>query len=89
MTDFDNPLQPMRNLLGAFHSTPRNRLELERLYGVVWDADEFARDFEMVAHHNDDDVVEVRRKSDGQRGVISYQDDPRFYYCFLEAIPSL
>jgi hypothetical protein len=72
----------MMRLLKQFHAEPRSRAELERVYGQVWDEQELLRDFEVL--HRLDSGVEVRRKSDGARGTLSYQDCPRYYYCWLE-----
>lgn len=82
--DPDNPLEPMTSFLHAFHRMARNRLELERVYGQIWNEEEMLRDFEVLCR--DDEQVIVNRKSDCQEGVLSVQDEPRFYFCFIESL---
>ena len=79
-----DPLEIMGRLLERFHTQPRGRAELERVYGPVWDEQELLRDFEVLGFTSE--VVEVRRKSDGLLGVLSYQDNPRFYFCWIECL---
>ncbi len=77
-----DPIEIMMRLLKQFHTRPRSREELERVYGQVWDEQELLRDFEVLGWI--DSGVEVRRKADEAHGTLSSQDCPRYYYCWLE-----
>jgi len=57
-----------------------DRATLERQYGQVWDTSELQRDFSVEGFGAP--FVVVRRKSDGQRGSLQFQHQPRFYFDF-------
>lgn len=59
---------------------PFGRDELEAKYGCVWDSFQLARDFEVEAYH--ESFVVVRRRSDGVRGTVVFQHDPRLHWGF-------
>lgn len=59
----------------------RERLEAE--HGQVWDSYELARDFIIEAFSCP--LVAVTRRSDGVRGTVVYQHEPRFYFKFEPA----
>ena len=79
-----DPLEAMRRLLDQFHDQPRSREELEAVYGPVWDEQELLRDFDVLGIV--DSAVDVRRKADGAHGSLSFQDCPRFYFCWIDAL---
>ena len=56
------------------------RQQLIARYGQVWDTEEMARNFEVIGFAAP--YVVVRRKSDGQRGSLEFQHQPRFYFNF-------
>jgi hypothetical protein len=56
----------------------RKRLEAE--HGQVWDTDEMCRDFTAIGFAAP--FVVVTRNSDGQKGSLEFQHDPRFYFNF-------
>jgi len=56
----------------------RERLEAD--YGKVWDTDQLREEFEVVGFLAP--LVVVRRKSDGVRGSLMFQHNPRFYFRF-------
>jgi len=58
----------------------RSRLVTE--YGQVWDTEELSRDFAVEGFLAP--FVVVRRKTDGVRGSLSFQHQPRFYFNFQE-----
>lgn len=58
----------------------RSRLVTE--YGQVWDTEELSRDFAVEGFLAP--FVVVRRKTDGVRGSLSFQHQPRFYFDFQE-----
>jgi hypothetical protein len=57
---------------------PREQLELE--HGQVWNAEELTRDFEVIGFMAP--VVAVTRKSDGAKGSMLFQHEPRLYVAF-------
>ncbi len=77
-------LEIMRRLLVQFHAKPRCRRELEAVYGPVWDEQELVRDFDVLGVV--DSAVEVHRKADGGHGSLSFQNCPRFYYCWIDVL---
>ena len=79
-----DPLQAMYRRIVELRSQPRSRAELEAVFRQVWDEQELAGDFEILGFV--DEAVEVLRKADGQLGSLSYQDKPRFYFCFIERL---
>jgi hypothetical protein len=79
-----DPLEAMRRLLGQFHAKPRCRTELEAVYGPVWDEQELLRDFDVLGVV--DSAVDVHRKADGAHGSLSFQDSPRYYYCWIDVL---
>jgi hypothetical protein len=56
------------------------RAELEQRYGQVWDTRELARDFIVIGFMAT--FIAVRRKSDGSKGSLEFQHQPRFYFNF-------
>ncbi len=71
-----------RKLAATINANPRTRGELEAEHGQgdVWDTRELARDFIVVGFAAP--VVVVRRKTDGQRGSLFFQHEPRLYFSF-------
>jgi hypothetical protein len=63
----------------------RERARLDIKYGFknVWDTDELQNDFEVLAFMAPFCVV--KRKSDGVKGSVQFQHDPRFYFNFQKA----
>lgn len=57
--------------------------ELEKLFGEVLSTNEAIQKYEFVAFCAP--FVEVKRKSDGKRGTLEFQRNPRFYFKFVEA----
>ena len=60
--------------------TGQDRQALEAVYGKVWSEEEVAQVFRITAIIAPQ-VVVVRR-SDGQVGTLTFQNDPRFYFDF-------
>ena len=77
-------LEIMQRLLDQFHARPRCRKELEAVYGPVWDEQEMLGDFDVLGVI--DSAVEVHRKADGAHGSLSFQDCPRFYFCWIDVL---
>jgi hypothetical protein len=61
---------------------PASREALEQAYGRVWDTSQLSEDFEVIGFLAP--FVVVRRKSDGQKGSLTFQHSPRFYFDFVE-----
>lgn len=57
-----------------------NREALEKEHGQVWDTAEHQRDFQVTGFMAPYCVVV--RKSDGARGLLTFQHSPRFYWGF-------
>jgi len=71
-----------RKRLAEITAQPKERAELEVLYGQVWDTRELARDFIVLGFLSP--YVVVQRKSDGVKGSLEFQPTPRFYHSFTE-----
>jgi len=71
-----------RKLAANINANPKTRDELEAEHGQgnVFDTKELAQTFIVVGFAAP--VVVVQRKSDGQRGSLFFQHQPRFYYAF-------
>ena len=70
-----------RERLAEINSEPGSREALEARYGQVWDTRELARDFEISGFLAP--LIVVRRKSDGAKGSLEFQHQPRFYFNFV------
>jgi hypothetical protein len=62
------------------NAAPGSREALEAQHGQVWDTQELGQDFTVEGFMAP--YVVVRRKSDGQRGSLMFQHNPRFYFGF-------
>lgn len=67
-----------RERLVEINAAPGSREALEAQYGQVWDTEQLAEDFEVIGFLAP--VVVVRRRSDGKKGSLEFQHDPRFYF---------
>ena len=57
-----------------------DRETLEEKYGQVWDTEELRADFEVICFSYGCCIA--KRRSDGVRGLIEFQHNPRFYFDF-------
>lgn len=57
------------------------RAELEAQHGQVWDTNELTQDFKVHAFALGQ-FVQVTRKEDGAKGLLTFDHRPRFYYNF-------
>lgn len=73
-----------KNLVTSINSQPEEREKLEGVYGKedVFDTDEVGEKFEITSFLAPFAIV--RRKSDGVKGILMFQDTPRFYFNFRE-----
>jgi hypothetical protein len=69
-----------RQMLAEINAAPGSREYLEAKHGEVWDTTELSRDFEVIGFAAP--LVVVSRKSDGQKGSLCFQHNPRFYFSF-------
>jgi len=69
-----------RERLAEINAAPGSRQALETQYGQVWDTNQLAEDFTGVGFMAP--LVVVRRKSDGVKGSLEFQHQPRFYFNF-------
>ena len=72
-----------RSRLVEINADPGSREALEAAHGQVWDTMQLAQDFVVIGFLAP--LVVVRRKSDGQKGSLEFQNRPRFYFNFLLA----
>lgn len=77
--------QLRRERVAEINGDPHGREALEAFYGQVWDTSELARDFEVIGFGAP--LVVVRRRSDGQKGSLEFQHNPRFYFSFVAYHP--
>jgi hypothetical protein len=72
-----------RMMVAEINSAAAERTELEQRLGErVWSTDELRADFTVEGFMAP--MVIVRRKSDGARGTLFFQHDPRYYWGFNE-----
>ena len=69
-----------RELVAEINSNARDKEKLEKEFGKVWDLGELQKEF--VIHSFAAPFIIVTRKSDGQKGSMTFQHRPRFYYDF-------
>jgi endo-1,4-beta-D-glucanase Y len=69
-----------RERLAEINTEAAERAALEARYGQVWDTKELARDFVVIGFLAP--ILAVRRKSDGARGSLEFQNRPRYYFNF-------
>jgi hypothetical protein len=85
MKQFDiDPTEGMRReMVMDINRDPNGREALEEKHGQVWDTDQMTRDFSAIGFMAP--FISVKRKSDGVRGLLMFQHQPRFYFNFTEA----
>lgn len=69
-----------RELVAEINAEPGSREALEAQHGQVWDSDQLRDEFEVLGFGAP--FVIVRRKSDGQKGSLMFQHQPRFYFAW-------
>ena len=62
------------------NAEPGSREALEAEHGQVWNTEQLQQDFSVQGFLAP--YISVRRKSDGVRGSLKFQHDPRFYFGF-------
>ncbi len=69
-----------RQQLAEINAAPGSREYLEAKYGKVWDTSELQEEFQALGFMAP--YVIVKRRSDGIRGSLMFQGNPRFYFGF-------
>lgn len=69
-----------RSMVVEINAAEGSREYLEAKHGQVWDTSQLGRDFDVLGFAAP--FVVVRRKSDGVRGSLTFQHDPRLYFNF-------
>ena len=64
---------------------PASREALEECCGQAWDTRQMTEAFEVLGFLAP--YVVVRRKSDGRKGTLMFQHNPRLYFEFVEEEP--
>lgn len=72
-----------REMVNEINAVPGSREALEAEYGQVWDTTELSKDYEVKGFMAP--FVVVVRKSDGIKGSLMFQHQPRFYFSFTKA----
>ncbi len=67
-----------REMVAEINAKQAEREKLEAEYGQVWDTDQLREDFEV--HSFLAPFISVTRKSDGAKGLLSFQHNPRYYF---------
>lgn len=78
MTDETETIR--RDMLAEINVDPGSRDALEAKHGKVWNTDELRQEFDVLGFLAP--LVVVRRMSDGAKGSLMFQHNPRFYFNF-------
>ena len=76
----DETEQFRRAEVARINAEAAERTALEVRHGQVWNTAQLQADF--IAESFAAPFIIVRRKSDGQRGTLTFQHSPRFYWGF-------
>ena len=71
-----------RQMVKEINAVPGSREALAAQYGQVWDTDEMCAEFDAIGFMAP--LISVRRKSDGKKGSLTFQHNPRFYFGWQE-----
>lgn len=86
MIDLSDPTAPIRAVrVVEINARPGDRATLAAQYGSVWDTRELAREFDVLGFAAP--LVVVRRKIDGAKGSLEFQNSPCFYFNWQEYRP--
>lgn len=67
-----------RQRLVELNCEPGSREHLEQKHGQVWSTDQLREEFEVLGFMAP--YVVARRRSDGVKGSLEFQHNPRFYF---------
>ena len=69
-----------RSMVAEINHQPGSREALQDQHGQVWDTTEMQTEFEALGFMAP--FIVVRRRSDGVRGSLMFQHNPRLYFAF-------
>jgi hypothetical protein len=69
-----------KQMVAEINAEPGSREYLEAKRGQVWDTDQLQEEFEVLGFAAP--LIVVRRRSDGVKGSMFFQHNPRYYYGF-------
>lgn len=67
-----------RERLAEINIVPGSREDLEAKFGQVWDTGELSEEFQAIGFLAP--LIVVRRRSDGAKGSLEFQNNPRLYF---------
>lgn len=67
-----------REMVAEINHQPGSREHLEAKHGQVWDTIQLQDEFEVLGFMAP--LVVARRRSDGTKGSLMFQANPRFYF---------
>ena len=67
-----------RERLAEINIEPGSREDLEAKFGQVWDTGELSEEFQAIGFMAP--LIVVRRRSDGAKGSLEFQHNPRLYF---------
>ena len=67
-----------RERLAEINIVPGSREDLEAKFGQVWDTGELSEEFQAIGFMAP--LIVVRRRSDGAKGSLEFQNNPRLYF---------
>lgn len=70
-----------RQMVAEINAAPGSREYLEATYGQVWDTSELQDDFQVLGFMAP--FVVAQRRTDGVRGSLTFQANPRLYHSFV------
>ena len=76
------PKPVQREMVSELNAAEGSREYLEAKHGQVWSTSEMTDEFEVIGFLAP--FVAVRRRSDGAKGTLMFQHNPRFYFFFQE-----
>jgi endo-1,4-beta-D-glucanase Y len=83
-TQQNDPTEDIRReQVNQINTDPGSKEALEAKYGKVWDTSEMQQEFEAISFLAP--YIVVRRKSDGVKGTLTFQHNPRYYFNFQPA----
>jgi hypothetical protein len=76
-----DPIEAIRRQqLVEINADPGSRAALEAKHGQVWDTSELQDEFQALGFMAP--YIIVRRRSDGVKGSLMFQANPRYYFSF-------
>lgn len=67
-----------RERLAEINIVPGSREDLEAKFGQIWDTGELSEEFQAIGFIAP--LIVVRRRSDGAKGSLEFQNNPRLYF---------